>query len=412
MPGPIVARVQHEDGAILDAEIANLTPSSVFLKTDREMTFRDAVRISFEALSLVGEVAFVSRADPPGVVIAFEVPDASKPQLEGLLDRVSTLDQPMDAAVDLGTSAAVPALSDNTVGGDTLSVIGDPLRETTQQDLYEDLRAVTTHDNPPVLDQADDLDDLGDLDDLDDLNVEVSEQPSPSEEDIFVAPHLMMAADLDDQDEHEPAPNPPTEEALPLIVPARIPNPDLVLDLEMGDEESQTQELVAVARPVTRPMSSAEATLPPGDVQELATHEALRIPTPVVAPRPPQAPMVDDPTREDIVPQPVLPVPVIQAKVPENGALPTLEDGTLRFASAEEFRAHYAANIAHGALVVRATPLPLHSQHSLALSIPGVDAPPRLSGHVKFVGDGTVGFMIDSFSVLRPDLEALIARLP
>ena len=87
--------------------------------------------------------------------------------------------------------------------------------------------------------------------------------------------------------------------------------------------------------------------------------------------------------------------------------LPLLEsDGvTLRFATADQYRAQHKANIAHGGIIVRSMPLPIGTQKFLGIEIPGRDRY-TISARVTFIGDGTVGFVIDSFPIHKAQLKA------
>lgn len=74
MPKIVTAHVALDDGTDFVAEIANLTPQSVFVKTDRRLRFREPVTVTFFSVSIAGELAFVSRSDPAGAVIVFSPP--------------------------------------------------------------------------------------------------------------------------------------------------------------------------------------------------------------------------------------------------------------------------------------------------------------------------------------------------
>lgn len=95
-----------------------------------------------------------------------------------------------------------------------------------------------------------------------------------------------------------------------------------------------------------------------------------------------------------------------EASLPELAA-----DGTLRFASARAFQAQFATNLVHGGIVARSSPLPIGSQKMLKFSVPGVSDDVQLSARVGFVGQGTVGFMIDTFAVNRPRLESILHQI-
>ncbi|MEM7675933.1 MAG: hypothetical protein AAF449_08015 [Myxococcota bacterium] len=70
MTQPLTARVMPDGAPSFEATIANLTPSSLFLRAARALRFRQSVTIELGALTLYGEVAFVCH-EPPGVVVVF-----------------------------------------------------------------------------------------------------------------------------------------------------------------------------------------------------------------------------------------------------------------------------------------------------------------------------------------------------
>lgn len=72
----------------------------------------------------------------------------------------------------------------------------------------------------------------------------------------------------------------------------------------------------------------------------------------------------------------------------------------------------FKSNIMHGGIIARSSPLGVGTFHVIKLAIPGVMEMLELRARVGFVGDGTVGFMIDSFPVEKPRLESLLAKVP
>ncbi len=91
--------------------------------------------------------------------------------------------------------------------------------------------------------------------------------------------------------------------------------------------------------------------------------------------------------------------------------LPSLEGAELVFDSAADFVEQYGSTIAHGGLVVRSAPLPIGAQRVMRVRVPGVTEVIDVSGRVGFLGAGSVGFMIDSFALVRERLAALARRL-
>lgn len=86
--------------------------------------------------------------------------------------------------------------------------------------------------------------------------------------------------------------------------------------------------------------------------------------------------------------------------------LPALADDgvTIAFSSPLQYRTQYEANIAYGGIIVRGQPLPIGMQKFLAIQIPG-RARYTVGARVTFIGDGTIGFMIDSFPIHRTALK-------
>jgi hypothetical protein len=102
------------------------------------------------------------------------------------------------------------------------------------------------------------------------------------------------------------------------------------------------------------------------------------------------------------------PVVIDAAPTAADNELPQLEnDGvTLRFASLNQYRVQHKANIAHGGIIVRSAPLAIGTQKFLVLLIPGRERY-TVSARVTFIGDGTIGFVIDSFPMHKTQLKSL-----
>lgn len=95
---------------------------------------------------------------------------------------------------------------------------------------------------------------------------------------------------------------------------------------------------------------------------------------------------------------------------PSPGPLPELgADDRLLFGSTTDYVAHYKSQIAFGGIIARAAPRALGSMHPLTIVVPGVPQPVAVRARVGFLGEGTVGLMIDSFPIEKPRLEELLA---
>ncbi len=84
---PLTARVTPDGAMSFDATIANLTPSSLFLRAPGKMRFRQSVSIELGELTLYGEVAFVCH-EPPGAVVVFRASAEDLHTLEDHMEEV------------------------------------------------------------------------------------------------------------------------------------------------------------------------------------------------------------------------------------------------------------------------------------------------------------------------------------
>lgn len=90
MPSMLSAHVVPEHGSDFTAEITNLSTGSCFVRTERPLTFRQAVTVRFGDISLDGEVAFVCR-DPAGAVLSFRASEEAIRAIEDRMDEVPIL---------------------------------------------------------------------------------------------------------------------------------------------------------------------------------------------------------------------------------------------------------------------------------------------------------------------------------
>ena len=362
------AQLKADDGSTHVVEISNLTKSSLFVHIDEPPAFGATVEVTFDDVIVRGDVVY---ADPPkGAVVVFEASVDTVAAIESLLT------PPHVAAAGLVDAAAVPEATSEEYG----------MRETTQTDGLDMLREITSHDPPTFEDET-----VG---------------PGPnSASDIFVAPHLRIAADLDDLGDDEPATADP------------IPPP-----MDPDESETHTQEMILTPHGLAPAPEALLIDPDDGDLDDALDDDPTYELTPSqpVLPeetREPSSPLVE-PVGDPIAPEALAVTPSAAEPVEEtfqgmepDDELPRLDGQTLRFASVSQFRSQYKANIMHGALVVSGPPMPIGSQVPLDLLIPGVEAPPHISGHVRFLGEGTVGVMIDSFGLVKQQLEALVSKL-
>src|SRR5262245_34421830 len=122
MPRIVTAHVALDDGSDFVAEIANLTPHSVFVKTQHRLRFREPVTVTFFSVSIRGELAFISRAAPVGAVIVFDAPAETRAMIEARIPDIEVLAADLFAEansaaewealesqdLDMATSPAIP----------------------------------------------------------------------------------------------------------------------------------------------------------------------------------------------------------------------------------------------------------------------------------------------------------------
>lgn len=175
-----------------------------------------------------------------------------------------------------------------------------------------------------------------------------------------------------------------------------------------GDaDEVEMAAATALAREAAADTANSAALSPfgTGEFRALTPNPfSSQTPTPFSDVALPRVPMA--------APEPAPPAAAADAPSPTEGSLPELTaDGTLRFASPGAFKSQFDANLVHGGVVARSTPLPIGSHKMLRFEVPGVASDVQVSARVGFVGQGTVGFMIDTFALQRPRLEALLQQI-
>lgn len=215
----------------------------------------------------------------------------------------------------------------------------------------------------------------------------------------------------------------PTEERAapqPIIAPLRgappMPLPPLLPPIAPPRSASRVS---------TAPVPPANPSGLPARAPSAVTRSGSQLPAPSITPRPraPTLPPIQPslpaaaPSGSSRPSASVTPAPPIAAVArapsvaPPNPAVPQLgADDRLQFPSARAFMAHYKTQIAFGGIIAQSAPRAIGSMHEITLVIPGVDTL-VLRARVGFVGETTVGFMIDSFPVEKPRLEALLARV-
>lgn len=91
MAQPLTARVKPDGATDFEANVTNLTPSSLFLRAPGGLRFRQSVGIELGEVALYGEVAFVCH-EPPGAVVVFRASADDLHTLEEHMDEVPVLE--------------------------------------------------------------------------------------------------------------------------------------------------------------------------------------------------------------------------------------------------------------------------------------------------------------------------------
>ncbi len=340
---PLVrAQIDRDGEASLSCEIANLTGSSVFVKSDAAPAFRSRVVLRLEDVTLHGEVALSSR-DPQGFVIAFEVPRELRLTFGALIEQVEAL--PESAWVERTVPGPAP-----------------------EEELVE-LNALAS-----------------------DLVATASPLPASPRLEVVESPWSA-----------EPVPSAPLPERL-------LPPPIMLTPAQPRVVPPPVSTSPRAALPLPMPKLAASprsATLPP--VSGIHPPPAAPSPpprmTPALLPGPgTAAPRAASTSRASSAGG--LPAP----GSPTADALPVLHEDQLRFGSRAFFVEHFRTQIAFGGIIARSAPRTIGSMHPVKIVVPGIASSVDVRARVGFLGDGTVGLMIDSFPVEKPRLEQLLAQ--
>lgn len=124
------ALVELPDGSAFVAEIANLTPRSVFVRTSRPLAFGDVVTVTFFSVSVTGAVALLARS-PAGALVVFEPAADQRRRIEARMPEIDVLgaepgaspppvmraDEEADTTPDLDLATLTRGASARPVGG-------------------------------------------------------------------------------------------------------------------------------------------------------------------------------------------------------------------------------------------------------------------------------------------------------
>ncbi|MFO0725440.1 MAG: hypothetical protein U1E65_16775 [Myxococcota bacterium] len=354
----------REDGPAVSGELANLTRSSVFVKTVLTPRFRAEIKLRFEGIEIQGEVALVA-GEPRGFVLAFEAPPALRLSLAALQSQIDVLgDGPW---LETTSPSEPPDAPDYTPVSPELVEFGGATSETPALRLPD-----------PVVPPA--------------------RPPAPAPLPPRSASQLAV---------------PPVPPPVARTIPSRTPS-SAGLPAPAPRAPSRAASRVPPIQPPAEPLPRAPT---PARLDLEGATNLVLIPSAPPPPAPP-APPASPPRAASVAmaPAPAAPTPAPRsastAAGPASTSLPELGvDGMLRFQAAGDFAQQFRSNIVHGGIIARSTPLGVGSFHVLKLTVPGIRETLELRARVGFVGDGTVGFMIDSFPVEKPRLESLLAKV-
>jgi hypothetical protein len=346
----------------LAAEIANVTSSSFFIRTAAPFEFGERVEITLFDVTFPGEVAFATEgASNPGAVIVFDAPPAVLSKIVQVRPMTSVIGRHRVEHVTrpLTTADIFPHVTDS---------IQMPPAEPLHQDLMEEIPPKSPDDTQP------------------EISPEIALAMAEKEIAAMQLGVLVSIPDEPTMPQLEESPRAPPRTPTP---PGNKPSPPPRTP-SGGSGTAEAPAVVAAASALARaasgvsPPRTASGSGLPGPSGPVARAKSGGLPAPTRAASNPPA----------------------KAHEPEP-ELPELEsDGvTLRFASANQYLKQHTANIAHGGIIARSTPIPVGTQRFLGLQIPGKGRY-TVSVRVTFVGEGTIGFAIDSFPIHKDKLKA------
>jgi hypothetical protein len=421
-------------GLAFTAEIHTIAPGSAFLKTDRELKFRDAITLEIANQKLRGEVVYVSGAPTPGIGVVFEAPPEVRGAITAIAEAVgrerSNAKPPPEPAIEPPKEKGKGKATLDDLNADLAAYLYD-LPATSEAGEAEPAAAVdkqiTSTARPPSSGAIAPVRRPASSDALAPVQRPSS---SPTVAPLQPLPRAASAALF---------PDTPTGEASlgsnPALVAIAAPEASLedlalapsLMEVGEGDRLLLGGRLDAYAAAMTllagRPLIARTSIVPQrvtfsydsvtielsvaalgGGLIALAARDRSQVEQAVRTykfresqdlPRSPAAPK-----RE---PKP--------SEVPHLGA-----DGkVVKFQSHEHYVVQHKANISQGAIVVRAQPIAIGTVRELILEIPTVQEPVQIEATVSFLQDNLVGFTINAFAMIKEQLARFIgpaARQP
>ncbi|MBK8013235.1 MAG: hypothetical protein IPK13_18005 [Deltaproteobacteria bacterium] len=373
MPRMVRAVVKLAGGEEFEAEATSLAVDSMFLCTDRALSFRQELRIQLLGLEIKAEVVHVSAIPPTGVGVVFAASDEARSALRSAMAKppatAPTSSNQLPANLGAPTADLEPSsTSDDILTGDIVAATSDIQHADRTRGAHpsEDtgLEAFAQRQGLSLVWTPSSKDGLGAITVEDPLDALCLALMLRAERSCWIASPPQTTA----------------RRGEPTVV-TLAPSGSIEADARGFDHStvrlrwrSHTVEIGA------RPEKGGLRSLAVRDTEALLRLiEALRVEV-----------------EKELWTSPV----AGHNDVPELAS-----DGrTVRFTDRAQYDAQWRANIAQGALVVRAAPI-AETHRKLRLEIPGIAEPVEISARVLFHGGGTVGFEIETFADVRPTLE-------
>lgn len=380
------------DGRDFVAEISNLTPQSIFIHTDQELAFRAAVTVTFFSVSFRAELAIATR-DPAGWVVTFTADAETRARIEARIPEVKVLGalQPRSIVVrplDVEVADEMPSFSS----------FADPEPETT------DFEKATLRGEEIGLsfEQLEHIEPSSIRDALRSTGGIPTAITNPrSAETASMSGAISVGAYSRDM-----------KEPISVISPQ-----ELLASEELPVEELESHTLPIVEKPSldeapTTTKARPRATAPVRGSRVRPSPATLRASVPVRPVRRRDLTKREDPPIAG-VPPPARTDSTMTDMPAVNGAvltdIPVLADdeSTVVFSSPAQYLLQHRTNIAHGAIVVRSRPIPIGTEKTLHLSVPGKIAAYTLRAKVILSTDDSIGLSINEFDAHAAALEQL-----
>jgi hypothetical protein len=383
----VIAKVHIPEGPDFDSEIADLSSSSVFLKTDRTLPYRATIHLELFGLQLKGEVVYVSENEPKGIGVAIEASTSDMSRLKEEGEKLTAASKPPPEPEPISRPPTpVSSLPQN--------VFAQALRRG-----QEGRPATPPGNKIPHSAFAQAL-------------LQGTQKPMASASSILTSlPFAEMSEGMQAlvaQMETSMGLNPAKSAALQLDPDGRlhlekeIEAAGVILSLVSGRPifvraPTQRDEVKVVYREIEI-LCAVENLDEDGALFCCADDEALR--KACVALNKSLSDALQDHIDSEYEPT-VADVPSL-----------SLASGVVSFHSFKHFVVQYVANISQGAIVVAGPELTPGTRKSLELFIPGIEERVKLMGRASFHGNGNIGFMLEDIGLFQGQLAKIAAQPP